>query len=343
MPTNAQILEARELFDRAMNGNLRARAEVMESLTTSDFPLLLGAAYAREVVDEYQSITPVWRQIATRRVLPDFRERNLVEIMGGRSALERVKEASEYPARKASASSKAFSIEKYGARFPLTWEMVKNDDLDAFRDFPQRLATAARETEEINALRPFFNVAGNGLSAWANAQANTATPLTKDNLNAGLREIAQRKDSDNRPIILPQPVLLLPTALEETANAIVSVTETTDPGTGEKRAGNGLVRTPRIVVDPWLDIVGANYSGISDLWVLMPPPSGAVKPHLVMGFLAGEENPDLRVKADTGNRLGGGNIRPEEGSFDDDTIQYRVRHVNGSAGLWNDAMYIGVG
>ena len=37
------------------------------------------------------------------------------------------------------------------------------------------------------------------------------------------------------------------------------------------------------------------------------------------------------MKADTGNRAGGGSIAPEQGSFDDDTIQYRVRHVVGSA------------
>jgi hypothetical protein len=51
----------------------------------------------------------------------------------------------------------------------------------------------------------------------------------------------------------------------------------------------------------------------------------------VTGFLRGNEQPDLRVKNDAGNRVVGGSVAPEEGSFDDDTVQYRVRHSTGSS------------
>lgn len=343
MRTNKQILEARELFQGAMNGNLRARAEVLESLTTSDFPILLGAAYGRELQGEYQAIEPVWTKFAKRLSVPDFRERTLVDIMGGRGALEKVREAGEYPARKASESKRSFSVDKYGARFPLTWEMVKNDDLGAFRDFPQRLATAARETEERIALAPLFNTAGTGLSSYLTPRVNSGKTLNRVNLNVALTDIAGRRDSDDRPVIVTKPILLLPTALAQVAADIVNVTKNIDPVTGDERAGNGLIYTPEIVIDPWLDVVGAGYANNAKTWYLLPGPQTSVKPALGVAFMAGEETPDLRVKNDQGNRIGGGALGPEQGSFDDDTIQYRVRHVAGGAGLYDDAVYVGVG
>ena len=340
---NTQILEARELFERAMNGNLRARAELEETLTRSDFPILLGAAYGRELQQEYNGIAPVWQKFAKRLTVNNFRPRKLVDIMGGRAALEKVREASEYPARTASESEREFSVDKYGARFPLTWEMIKNDDLGAFRDFPQRLATAARETEERIALAPFFNAAGTGLSAFYSAQANSGQTLSKATLNAGLQDIAQRKDVDGRPVIMTEPILMVPTALAQQAADIVNVIRNEDPTTGDVRSGNGLVRTPTVVENPWLDIVGAGYSNMSKTWFLLPGPNTNVKPAAGVAFMAGEESPDLRVKNDQGNRIGGGSVGPEEGSFDDDTIQYRVRHIAGGVALYDDAVYVGVG
>lgn len=342
MHTNKQILEARELFQGAMNGNLRARAQVMETLTTSDFPLLLAAAYGRELQQEYGAIAPIWQKFAKRSVVSDFRPKNLIDIMGGRGALEKVREAAEYPARKATESTRSFTVDKYGARFPLTWEMVKNDDLGAFRDFPTRLAVAARETEERVALAPLFNAAGTGLSSFLTPRVNASKDLTAANLNAAYLDIVSRKDPDGRPVVVTEPILLIPSALAQVAANIVNVIENVD-AQGNKRSGNGLIATPQIVVNPWLDIVGSGYTNLAKTWYLIPGPGTSVKPALTMAFMAGEENPDLRVKNDQGTAIGGGSISPEQGSFDDDTIQYRVRHIMGASGLYDDSIYVGVG
>lgn len=49
------------------------------------------------------------------------------------------------------------------------------------------------------------------------------------------------------------------------------------------------------------------------------------------------------MKADTGNSLGGGSLSPEDGSFEIDDIQYRVRHVLGGATLDPIATYVSNG
>lgn len=345
--SNKRVLEARTLFQRAMDGDLRARAQVQETLTTSDFPILLNAAFGRELQAEYAGIAPVWQAFASRMAVPDFRKRTLVDLLGGKAGLDRVKEGTEFPARTKTESSKEFSIEKYGARFPLTWEMFVNDDLGAFRTFASDLAIAARETEDRNAIRPLFNANGTGLNTsffTGVAAPATGASLSLETLQAALEDISNRTDSDGRPVIMPRPVLMVPPSLSQTARNILNTTEIRETvGDIEvRRSGNGLDFTPTLVVNPWLPIVGSKYSGLGKTWFLLPEPSTSRKT-LVSAFLTGYETPDLRVKADAGNRIGGGAISPEEGAFDDDTIQYRVRHNHGAAALNNDAVYVGVG
>lgn len=339
---NKRILEARRLFERAMNGRstdrLRAQAEVMETMTTSDFPILLGAAYDREMLGEYTQIAPVWSKYSRRTVRPNFKKAKLVEILGGRAELDKVAQAAEYPARALDEAEYEFQVEKYGARIPLTWEMLVNDELDAFRDLPTRLAQAARDTEDIVTARQLFNTAGTSVNTdffnTGNGNAPGTVALTSENLESALQSITTRTDSEGRPIINAGTVLVVPPALELTARRILNATEIRrQNGTGN---GSTITVEPNymrgavtLVVNPWFAYVAPT---LTDTWFVLPAPNTG-RPALATGFLRGHESPDLRVKADAGNRAGGGSVAPEDGSFDDDTIQYRVRHVTGAAPL----------
>lgn len=343
--TNTRILEARQLFQKVLDGNLRARAELSETMSTSDFPILLGAAYGREMLQEYQSINPVWQQFARRVTVPNFKAQTLVEILGGRAGLEKVKQGAEYKARALTEGKYEFKVEKFGARIPLTWEMLINDELDAFRDLPERLATAARETEERNALSPLFNAGGTALNTtfFAGNAAPVTAKLSADALEAAILSISTRKDSDGRPIILAGAILMVAPALEMTARRILNATEIkrTD-GNVTTTESNYLQGAFTLVVNPWLNVVGTGNANINTTWFVLPAPAVG-RPALVNGFLRGHETPSLRAKADTGTSIGGGTIGAEDGSFDDDSIQYRVRHVNGAAALVNSSVYASTG
>lgn len=347
MTTNQRILEARQLFQRALDGNLRARAELSETMSTSDFPLLLGAAYGREMLQEYESIAPEWQQFARRVTVPNFKPQTLVEILGGRAGLEKVKQGAEYKARALTEGKYEFKVEKYGARIPLTWEMFINDELDAFRDLPTRLATAARETEERNALTPLFNAAGTGLNTsffTGPAAPGTAT-LTQASLEAALLNISTRKDSDGRPVILKGAILMVTPAQELTARRLLNATEikrTSADGKTVTTEENYLRGSVRLVVSSWMPVVASGFANVNTAWFVLPDP-GVGRPALVNGFLRGHETPSLRAKADQGTSIGGGSLSAEDGSFDDDTVQYRVRHVNGAAALVNASVYASTG
>ena len=328
----AKAIEARKLWESMLSGSMRAKATVMETMTTSDFPVLLGVSYARELRSEYQGIAPVWQKFATRTTVPDFRKRKLADILGGIAGLEVVPEASEYPARKLTESSAEFQLRKRGARIPLTWEMLKNDNLGAFANLPSRLAIAARETEDIAATDALLKADRSDVNLdffkAANNNAPTALPLTRDNLKAALAAIFARKAADGRPINfgIGKPVLMVPQALAEAAADILAASEieVTDGNGVKSRIINDLGSRVELVVNPWLDVRNTNAKAATT-WFILPPPN-APRVAVVVPFLAGNESPDLRVSSDTGSRVGGGLIAPEEGAFKDDTIQYRVRH-----------------
>lgn len=340
-----QVIEARRLWQHALDGDLRARAEVMESMTTSDFPYLLGAAYGRELLQSYQAAPRVWDKFATRVVLPDFRPKKLIDVLGGRGPLDKVAQGAEYKARQLSEALYEFSVEKYGDRIPLTWEMLKNDDLGAFNGLPGRLAVAARVTEDVVAtkslLLPALTNVNTAFFKAANGNAPAATALTQANLEAAILDITSRTDSDGNPIVLTGGVLMVPPALEFTARSILNATEirtTVDSVTTVE--ANPMAGRLSLVVNPYLTL--NTNAKAATTWFVLPSP-GAPRPGVAVGFLRGEEAPDLRVKADAGNRVGGGALGAEAGSFDDDTIQYRVRHVVGAAPIDPKATFVSLG
>lgn len=330
-----RVGEAFGLFERALNGDLRAKADVSESLTTSDFPVLLGQGINRRLLAAYQAAAPVWQGYATRVTVPNFKPQKLVQILGGQRGLSRVPEASEYPMSALAEAEYDFAVGKHGDRIGLSWEMIVNDELGAFRNLDQRLADEARDTEGVTVASALLNAARSDVntdffkSATGNAPQNV--PLTQDNLQQALQGLSTKKNENGQPIVRPGLVLVVPPTLEYQARAILTAQEIrTVDGNRTTVSQNPVANALPLVVDPNL---GLNTNGkAASTWYVLPAPNSA-RPAVVAAFLAGQESPDLQVKADTGNRAGGGTIAPEQGSFDDDTIQYRVRHVVGAAAV----------
>jgi len=345
----ARLAETATLVGRAFDGDRRAMLDIQESLTTSDFPKLFGDVLDRELLAQYEQIAPVWPKFARRTVVKDFRPKHYLDLLGGRATLDLVKERGEYPARALTEAEYFLSVAKYGARLPLTWEMLVNDDLDAFRTAPERIAQASRVTEDKLATglialstgpnATFFNAAP--ASQFGAAAVGTGK-LTVDNLTTALTTVSTRKDSDGNPVMVDAVVLMVPPSLEVTANTIVQATLIRNKTTNQDiEVGNWLSGRVTVVVNPWLPVIDVSANSATT-WYLLPAPSIA-RPALTMGFLRGFETPDLRVKADTGMRVGGGSIPAEEGSFDTDDIQYRIRHVTGGTTLDPIAAYASIG
>lgn len=351
-----RVLAVGRLYQEALHGDKYAQLEfhdlmrgsasrpVREAMSTSDFPILFGDFLNRSLAMRYAQAAPVWNQFAARQVVRDFRPAKIIDFMGAGGVLDRVPEYGEYPARAFAESEFTTTLGKYGDRLQWSWEMQVNDDLGAFDTAPAALTRGATATEDYVATSVLCDAAGPNSALFTSVDNK---PLTTENLEAAYQSIADVVDVDGNPIDIGNPVLVVPQALSLMANNIARVTQfetQVGSGNGQVRrevAGNGLTVTPKIVVNRWLTAINKDAKAKAT-WYLLPDPNG-IRPAVYETFLRGYETPDLRVKADAGMRLGGGDVDPSEGSFERDDVQYRIRHVVGGNVGFKDAVYASTG
>lgn len=321
---------------------LGGRVQLSESFSTSDFKLAAFKELDTEMLAQYETLPSAWQQYCDTTLVSDFRPKRLVGRRGTGFGLARIPEATEYPdGHDYSAEAYAITVAKYGRRRSLTWEAwLNNEAIDEIEDIPAALAREASETDTLVAVSNLLALTGDGIKTpWsasgvntgffktANGNAPTALPLTADNLKAVLDGMAVKK-VNGRTVTAPSLRVVIPKALEAQMKAIIAVTEVRRvDGQVETREPNPLAGLD-YVVEPALDMLNT-HAKAATTWFVVPKP-GSARPALWVAGLRGHEQPDLRVKADQGNRIGGGAISFDEGSFEIDTIDWRVRHVKGA-------------
>jgi hypothetical protein len=280
----------------------------------------------------------------------DFRGVKLFKPLTGYAGrLEQVGELSEYPEGPvAEQATKTITVAKYGKRMGISWETLVNDDLDLVKAMPAKMARMARRTESYMATELYVDASGPHASLYtvgnanivnvANGAAANNPPLSVAGLTDALLVFGNQQDEDGNPIEHEAVTLVVPPALEVTANNIVAATSielTTDGGTtdgsGTERrllAANWLSRRVRVVVNPLIPLIAAA-NGNTSWWLFASP--GADREALVMAFLRGWEEPSVFIKSADARRVGGGEVDPMDGDFDTDAVTYKVRHVIGSA------------
>lgn len=322
-----RLQEGAELMGRVFKGSRRAMMELEEAMSTSDFAGVLGAVMDHALLQAYEVEPQVWSGFAARRVLKDFKAATLHDVLGGRAILDPVGELDQYPGRGLTETPYSLRVGKRGAKISLSWETFINDDLDAFKDLPNRLAQAARNTEDYLATQA-IEVAGAPNPAFftvGNGNVLTGNPdLDMDSLTLAIQQLSNVRDSEGLPILVNDLVLVVPPALKIAAERILNATELRFVNGSETTiTKNFLAGSVSIIVNRWLTSATA--------WYLLPNPTTGPRFSVGLGFLRGHEVPDLRMKSDGGQRVGGGEVAPMEGSFDIDDVQYRIRHVLGSA------------
>lgn len=336
----ASTTKARRFLAEAFANKWGADVRLAEAFSTSDFKLAAAAELDKEMLAQYDELPTVWDQYTDSTTVRDFRPKRLVSRWRNTVGMARVPELTEYPADdRRGATEYAIAVAKYGRRFALSWEAwMNNEAIGELEDLPAELARQARETEMIAAasnlllVDPVTNVASDVNTNFfkaGNGNAPTALPLTRANLKTVWDGMATKKDPNSKKTIArPEMVLVVPKALEATVLSIVRPTVIRTTVGGVETEESNEFSNLSYVVDPMLDYLNT-HAAAATTWFLVPKPR-STRPALWIAKLAGHEQPDLRVKADTGNRIGGGDISALEGSFEIDDIQYRGRHIVGN-------------
>jgi hypothetical protein len=327
---------------------------LQEAMSTSDFPLLFGDIIDRSMLGKYNEWPTVWSKIIKRGTVKDFRSKRQFVMDGAEAVLTQVPQGTEYPEAALTENKYDYSIGKYGRRVPFLWEVFINDDLDALRDTPNSLAKAARMSEERFGAELFVDSTGPDAVFFSAGNGNRITTggagLSVANLTAALKVLWNQKDADGNPIYTGPVRLVVPPALAVTAMNIANATELRGAtgggvGTGQDalQVSNWVSRyVTEVVINPWIPVVDVS-ANKDTTWYLFADP-GVGRPAMEMGFLRGHESPELFMKSPNAVRIGGGMVGAEEGSFETDGIDYKVRHCFGGGLLdpKSGLAYIGV-
>jgi len=335
----SQLTEAANLVADVSEGR-RPMYHLQEALTTSDFPLLFGDILDRQLLAAYREIPEVWRAYARTSTVPDFRLVSRHAIDGAEGALEAVAEQAPYPAATLEESRDQYRVGKYGRRLPLSWETLVNDDLDAFRALPERLARGARRSVQRFVTDLYVDANGPHASLYTAPFANIVTGnpvLSIAALQTAYTVLAAQRDEDGEPIFIDSVTLVVPPALEVTAQNILNAIQleiVEQGGTANQRliAQNWMSNRLKLVVDPYIPIVASTANG-NTMWALFANPADG-RPALEVGFLRGHTEPALFMKRSDAQRVGG-TAGPDGdlADFDTDTVQWKVRHVFGGTRL----------
>jgi len=339
----ALLAEAVKLTKDVFTGR-KPIARLKEALSTSDFPLLFADTIDRMMLAQYRLHPSVYARFLKTSTVPDFRSVKRFKTSDGDQRLQQVPQGGSYPGGDIDEASYSFSVKKYGRRFDLLWEALMNDDLDALKDTPKRMARAAQRTEDHFAASLWVANATLFNATHAVSGTNYSNKLTGvlslTNLKTGWNTMAGYPDEANSDMvtepIFNQPVqLVIGRKLELAAKEIVGQIQYITAN--ETNVLRGVLE---VVVEPYIEIIDATNGGTS--WYLFADKDSGHAAEVAK--LRGYEEPQMFMKSPDAIRLGGGNADPIQGDFGTDNVAYKVRHVVGGShanatGGWRFALW----
>lgn len=329
-----KLAEAASFIAEVHEGK-RPLYHLKEAMSTSDFPTLFADILDRQLLASYQEYPNDYLDYVRTSTVPDFRSVKRYAVDGAEAVLPEVAELEEYPEASLSETADELSVRKYGRRLDLSWEAMVNDDLDAFRRNPDRLARAARRSEQRFITTLFVDSSGPHASLYDASNTVTGNPvLSVESLQTAMTMFATLTDEDDEPIFVESVDLVVPPALEITAQNILNALELQIGNTGGTaavlRAQNWMRNRVRLHVNPYIPIIATTNGNTS--WFLFANQGGDARAALEFAKLRGYEEPALYERVSNARRVGGGDVME---SFDDDSVAWRVRHVFGGARLVN--------
>lgn len=360
--TKIQLIESFTHVINLLNdkhlSKFRFGAAMEEAATTSDFPILLGMVLDQNLIAQYKMVVPDWEQYIATGLQSDFRVSQLVKLWGLEGALGAIPEHGEYPEVTTASGKVQMQLAKYGKAFGLTWEDVLNDRLGVFSDSATKLAQAARRTE-FRAATGTYTIATGPNTALFGATIThpvdkaavtnlTNLSLTSANLATVLAAVRRQVDAEGEPIFFDKIHLVVPGSLEIQARRILNpgalITSGGDSTSGAKgiiTSSTNILNQFSIVlhVNPYLQIIDKSGNNAGTWYVFVDKADAAA---VQFNRLRNHETPEVFMKASNSRTVDGGSVDSMEGSFEDDTLWWKVRHCFGTATLDPRAAYASV-
>jgi hypothetical protein len=289
---------------------------VQEAMSVSDFPLLMGDVMDRVLLARFAEVPQVWRQyISVGSPLRDFRTVRMLETTGGNEAYDEISDLEGLTYTAISEGDHTLEPKLYGKAMRLSWRLMMNDDLDAFRVIPAVLAQGGRRTLNKFATDLLFDANGPDATFFSAGNGNRLSgnpALSVTSLGAAIAQLLSFTDSTGEPMSVEGVRLLYGPGLHVTVQNILNALTydaTSDQGAAANRTirvTNWLTTGITPVMDPYIPIVVTGTpANAATSWIVAANPD-ASRPLARIRFLQGFEQPALYQKAPNTQRVGGG-------------------------------------
>jgi hypothetical protein len=271
------------------DGNLR---QVLQAaFSTHTLTTLLSTAGNKFLLEGFNSIPQMWREVAATRSLGDFKTHTGYRLTASLE-YEEVGPAGEIKHGTVGQESYTMSLVTFGKMLAFTRQDIINDDLGALNAIRDRLGIGAAVKME-NLFWTVFLAASAAGTFWTSPRGNlvTGSALAETGLNTAVKAFRDMTAPDGNMMNLEPKLLLVPTALEATAKKIYVSQEIRDTtATTKYPTANIYQNSFRPIAVPQLG--NSTYTGYSaTTWYLMADPR--VMACAAMCFLNGQESPTI--------------------------------------------------
>lgn len=297
---------------------------VLRGHSTSDFPLLLADVANKSLMNAYQVVPQIWRQIALASSVSDFKTINMLKL-GSFSSLSTIVEGAEYTQGTFGEEREQLTASTKGRYVQVTRQMIINDDLNGLTRMAAMLGQAAARTvnnDVIGVLTANGNMSdGNALFSTNHSNyQGTGSAISVATLGAARAAMRTQRDASGVDYVEFDPrLLLVPVGKEDHARTVIESTYNTDTTAQLKKNIISGWSPLQVLSHPLLD------ANSSTAWYLLADPSLA--PVVEIAFLDGQQSPYIA----------------QEEEFLTDAVRWKVRMDYGVAANEWRAGYKNVG
>ena len=298
----------------------------------ADFATFFDGSVTSSFYNGYERSESAWRRFVMRDAATDFKEKT-IRGLAGISGFGYVGDLGEYPGlRRAFRPEASIVVDTYGGVYQISRQAIRNDETrKILATGPDEMGYGAGVfiTEMIISLIVSNPLAPDGAAMYSTTRGNeTVNPLSAESLIDGTTFMQTQRNDDGRPIRVTARTLAVQNdrqaaiaRRELMSQGVINVAtaQTSEFGTGNMNAANGILPADGIVVDPF-------FPDPND-WYLFADPDQV--PAFCASFLDGNERPWIGLKDAYVRSVYGAGVDPY--TFELDSLDYKVRFDLGAA------------
>lgn len=265
---------------------------IKAAFSTSELSGIVGNVANKAIQTAFQTAPSVAAAIAAKKSHNNFQP-NTVYSLALNGELQLVTKDGELKHLRMAEESRTRQVQTRGAVLSITRQDLINDDLNAFADNAQALGRKAMHSRE-KVLFTALNATGAGSSFFTTARGNyfegASTNLQSSSLSTAVQLFRDQVGPDGLPIMVEPKILVVPTALEETAKGLMNSKYLLGPTSSKAPNENVWQGSFVPYVSPWLS--NSTLSGASSTaWYLLGDPADVAA--LEIAYLGGLETPTV--------------------------------------------------